>query len=165
VLCEHPTIGPIVRPHTDAHTRGLHTLATEMAVYTAASLEAERFLTALRELIVSQRYILLKIAEQPTNESERSRMIGWQGEDGSLFLLPKLARAAVDIAFGTRGLGDLSEQTLHAQLESLGAIKEKDPGRLTKVQWIAGEKAARRVLHLTADAMKERSSPPEEITA
>jgi DNA primase catalytic core len=155
ILCQHPMIGPCLRDRTDAHAQGLKILAEGMAHNTATSLEATRYLVVLRELLVSERYILLKVTEQPTMESERTRVIGWQAEDGSAYLLPKLARAAVDSVLGPRGLGDLSEQTLHSQLDGLGALQSKQDGRFTTVQWIAGEKAARRVIHIKAEVLKE----------
>jgi hypothetical protein len=163
ILCQHPTIGPVVRDHTDAHAQGLKSLAEGMAHNTAISLEATRYLAVLRELLVSQRYILLNVTDQPTMESERTRVIGWQAEDGSAYLLPKLARAAVDTVLGSRGLGDLSEQTLHSQLDGLGALQSKQDGRFTTVQWIAGEKAVRRVIHIKTAVLKESTDDKDSV--
>jgi hypothetical protein len=149
----HPTLGELAKAYAAAHQAGLEVVGAEMATYTAEALEATRFLATLRELLASQRYLLLKKGENPTTESERDRMLGWRNDDDSVYLLPALARDAVERTLGRDGLGGISEKTLYGQLDALGVLGSKDPGRLTKKIWVAG--ASKRVLHLTTAALNE----------
>lgn len=156
VLTYHPTIGALATHYKQAHLEGLYEVASTMASATAESLEASRYLAVLRELLASQRYILLPKGEAPTNESERDRMLGWKDDDGSVYLLPKLARDAVSRTLGKDGLA-ISDQTLHAQLQALGAIQTTNPGRETKRLKCEGK--AIWTLHLR----KESLVGPEEL--
>jgi hypothetical protein len=153
VMLHHPVIGVLAQRYADAHERGLDALAREMASSTADALEATRFLATLRELLAGERYILLDKDQKPTHEGERERMIGWRDPDGSVYVLPRLAKQAVERTLGLDRQGWVSEKTLYAQLDALGALASKDPERLTKVVWLAS--ASQRVLHLTAAAMRE----------
>jgi Domain of unknown function (DUF3854)/Domain of unknown function (DUF927) len=153
ILQHHPAIGEIAKTYRQAHQVGLEAVAATMASYTAEALEASRYLATLRELIVSQRYLLLKKGESPTNESERDRMLGWRDTDASVYLLPVLAKAAVERTLGRDGLGGVSDKTLYLQLEALGILASKEKGRQTKLLKVGGERY--RTLHLKASVLNE----------
>jgi hypothetical protein len=119
MMLQHPIIGPAVDDYTNDHTKGLQMLMDEMGAYTTESLEASRFLAMLVELLTSERAQLLDFPQAPANESERDRMIGWKHSDSSVYLLPDLAREAVERMMGRESLGGLSDRTLHSQLASL----------------------------------------------
>jgi hypothetical protein len=129
----------------------LNMLMHEMGAYTTESLEASRFLALLIELLTSGRAQLLTYPETPVNEAERERMIGWQNKDGSVYLLPDLAREAVERMIGRESLGALSDRTLHSQLASLKMLKSQDAGRFTVNRKIQGKST--RLLHLTEAAI------------
>ncbi len=150
MLTYHPTLSALAKQYVKAHAEGLNEVASTMASATAESLEASRYLSVLRELLASQRYILLPKGEAPTNESERDRMLGWRDPDGSVYLLPKLARDAVSRTLGKDGLA-ISDQTLHAQLQALGAIQSANPGRETKALKSDGNLI--RTLHLRKECL------------
>ena len=123
-----------------------------MAAYTAESLEAHRFLATLRELLVSERYLLLPRGQRGT-DADRDRLLGWREANG-VYLLPTVSREAVERTLGREALGGISEKTLHMQLDNLGFIAGKAAGRLTRVVTVGAERV--RVLHLIAAALLPR---------
>jgi hypothetical protein len=151
IMQQHPVIGPAIEDYTSDHTTGLTTLMHDMGSYTTESLEASRFLTMLVELLTSQRIQLLNYPNTPTTDNEREHMIGWKQKDGSVYLLPDLAREAIERTMGRDSLGGLSDRTLHSQLASLGLIKSRDQGRFTVNRKIDGKST--RLLHLAAAAI------------
>ena len=145
VLCQHPEIGEIARKHQAAHAAGLAAIAGDMAQRTTAALEAIRFLDVLRELIISERRVL--VPKGGTSSEPPERRIGWKdNSDGSIYLMPDISRAAVEEALRPNGLGALSRTTLYAQLNSLGVIVDHSEGQWTK-PFRAGA-IVQRVLHL-----------------
>jgi hypothetical protein len=153
VMEQHPTIGPVVRDLTEGHQQGLEMLASEMGDGTTEALEARRYLRTLRELLATERHLLLKSTETISFDSQRDRVIGWKLDDETIALLPALARQAVDRALGPHALGDISESTLYTQLESLGYLASRDKDHRTKKMRIGADGQARRVLHLCAKAI------------
>jgi Domain of unknown function (DUF3854) len=154
VLLKHPSIGPVLAPFREAHASGLKAIATEMASYTAEALDATRFLAALKELLASEQAALLPTRGEIPLSSERDRMVGWRDAEGPIYLLSETARKAVEQILGSRGLGDLSDTTLHTQLDGLGLLEAKGKGRLTIVKKIRGK--CERVLCLKPAAIEER---------
>lgn len=151
MLLQHPIIGPAVADYTNDHTKGLRMLMDEMGACTTESMEASRFLAMLVELLTSGRVQLLDYPQTPANDSERDRMIGWKHSDGSVYLLPDLAREAVERTMGRESLGGLSDRTLHSQLASLNMLKSQEPGRFTVNRKIQGKST--RLLHLSGAAL------------
>jgi hypothetical protein len=80
------------------------------------------------------------------------RTLGWECPDGSIYLLPELARREVERVLGPGGLNGISSRTLHEQLSELGLIASHDPGRHTRKIWQAGR--THNVLHLQPDALE-----------
>lgn len=152
VLQHHPQLGDFARRYAQAHADGLVLVAEEMSRLTAEALEANHFLETLIELITSGRSLLLPFCNEPCDE-ERDRFIGWKGRDGTVYLLPELARLAVERVLGAGGLNGLSNATLYGQLASLGLIESCDSGRHTK-NIRSGQGKVIRVLHLKAEALK-----------
>jgi hypothetical protein len=150
VLCAHPSIGPILDAFTDDHQQGLHALATEMGSYTAEALEAHRFLSGLRELLTSQRLKLLPWPQTPGEKDQPERILGWEKDDGSVYLLPDTARQAVEQVLGRESFGYVTDRTIHSQLDSQHALASKDAGRLTVNRKLGGKSI--RLLHLTKEA-------------
>lgn len=158
MLGYHPTLGPIAKRYEKDHAVGLVDVAATMSEATAESLEATRFLMVIRELLASGRYLLLKKGEEPTLDSERTRTIGWHDdeENNSVYLLPAMARQAVEFTIGREGLGSLSDKALYAQLSALGRILGHNAGRETQRLRVGGKSF--RTLHL-------RLSEPEKTDA
>lgn len=152
VLQHHPDLGAFAARHAQTHAAGLTLVAEEMARLTAEALEANRFLETLIELITSGRSLLLPACHEAQDE-ERDRFIGWKDSDNSVYLLPELARLAVERVLGIGGLNGLSNATLYSQLAGLGLIESSDSGRHTKnIRSDQGKVV--RVLHLKADALR-----------
>jgi DNA primase catalytic core len=159
VLTEHPELGKIARRYAKRHTEHLETVATATAQGTSESLEATRFLSALQELVTSNRFYLDRIGEvpdgdtwggAPSRDGRDNRMLGWM-DANTVYLFPELSQKAVSDVLERDGFAKLSARGLHNQLESLGAIADRDPSRFTKVKSIAGQK--HRVLWLKRSAL------------
>ena len=80
------------------------------------------------------------------------RTLGWECPDGSIYLLPELARREVERVLGPGGLNGVSSRTLHEQLSELGMIASRDPGRFTRRVREGGR--LHNVLHLLPDALE-----------
>jgi hypothetical protein len=84
--------------------------------------------------------------------SPPERTLGWECPDGSIYLLPELARREVERVLGPGGLNGISSRTLHEQLSELGMIASRDPGRFTRRVREGGR--LHNVLHLLPDALE-----------
>ena len=80
------------------------------------------------------------------------RVLGWECPDGSIYLLPELARREVERVLGPGGLNGISSRTLHEQLAGLGLIAGRDPGRYTRKIREGGR--THNVLHLLPEALE-----------
>ncbi|HEY1015812.1 MAG TPA: DUF927 domain-containing protein, partial [Herpetosiphonaceae bacterium] len=163
VLVEHPDLGAWATTYADQQTAGLEAIAGTMANYTAESLEASRYVVALRELLGTGRCELLDITSTSTL-IDRDRVIGWRDDDAKMaYLLPGAARQAVDRYLGPGALGGLSEKTLNSQLDGLGMIAVKEAGHFTKPKWI--ERKPQRVLWIKlTDLLGKSSEEPADET-
>ena len=165
--CQHPELRAICKPHEAAHLAGLTLIAEEMGVRTQESSESERFLAALRELVGRDdedqfSYVLIRRDTLPAL-SDRDRLVGWY-DDRGLYLLPGRAREIVEKARGRDYLGNLSDQTLHAQLARQGQIASSEKGRHLQQIRVRGSKP--RVLHLKTTALfPAEPEPPAEPRA
>lgn len=165
VLQQHPQIGAVLQKFSADHAAGLCEVAEQMAGRTAESLEAVRFLLALRELLASGRAVLLprdRTAEQELEQPDR--VLGWDdGDEGGVFILPTVAYKMVEKFLGPGGLGGISSKTLYAQLETLGFYQSKGADRHTVI--IRSALGNHRVLHLKSDALfAAGDGPADEVS-
>lgn len=150
VLMQHPTLGEWAAQYHAAHHAGLQTIVETMTGLTAQSLEANRFIDALREAIGGGRAIIIKdkgiAPENLTDPRETEKVIGWSDGANGIYLLPDVTLTLLKRAVGL-DLGGLSKNTLYAQLDELGMVvsKGKD-NRTAKVVWAGGR--SQRVIHL-----------------
>jgi hypothetical protein len=145
---QHPLIGPLLQKYADAYFEGLKSIGRQMASYTAESLEAQRFVAMLRDLLTTDRAVLINRGAAPGLDSER--MIGWRAEDGGAFLLMRIARALIERCFGKDCLNNISDTTLYSQMKDLGYFI---PGRdKATIQLWEGNKN-QRVIRLTPLAL------------
>jgi hypothetical protein len=169
ILSEHPEIGALARKYREAHMDGLvKIVATTMAEATAEALEATRYIAALKELLATEKAIIIKNWSKTLEPHERDRVIGWSNSTG-IFLLPAVARRAAAILVNDNFNG-ISNLALNKQLDALGLIASKRAGQYTKSKRI-GERVER-VLHLLStafdieeDAAEQRMSDGERIAA
>jgi hypothetical protein len=160
VLCKHPTLGALAERFLLAHKAGLERMASEMAGYTANSLEAQRFINLLTELLASNRLALLPNARSvpPTHQADADRIVGWCGDGenkGTIYLYPSLT---IDLVkrLGNDDLGNVSKNTLYEQLAHLGLIASHDKDKSVKT--VRGASGPQKMLHLTALV------PSEDVT-
>lgn len=157
VLMQHPTLGEWAASHMEAHLQGLqHTVGT-MTNLTGQSLEANRFVDALRESIASGRVLIIKeknvSPETLVDPRDRDRVVGWSDGGKGIYLLPDVTMSMLQRIVGL-DFGGLSKNTLYAQLDELGMIASKSAdGKSTVSQRVGGK--PQRVLHLTGIDLDE----------
>lgn len=167
VISQHPILSQVWS--IAEHTAGLRAIAGAMAISTAESSEAHRFLSILSELFLTGSVICapkgvvladftLTIPGSYNGQHEPDRLIGWKDEKG-YYLLPELARRAVErVRPGV--LNDLSRIALSKQLDVMGAIVGHDDKRLTKkIKDTAG--STHNVLWLCLDLLAGDTSIPD----
>lgn len=125
LLCQHPLIWGTACRYRDEYLASLAAITDQLTSATAESLEANRFLDCLSQLIQSERVQLLPVGERQNSLTHPDRFIGWRDIDDSLFLIPDLTIAKILEIIGKDGLGQISRKALYTQLDSLGAIQSK----------------------------------------
>jgi hypothetical protein len=168
VALRHPSIGPMLSPFVKAYGQGITTIALGMGRHTAQSLEATRYLRALRELLSSGRAVLRsedpavveKWGAKTGTDIERQKLnvIGWSDGSGGAYLFSKIANQAIKLSLGD-DLGGMSENTLYDQLLSLGAIQPGKDGSLI-VKKLGGD--PKRVLHVLPSGLQEKGANDED---
>jgi len=163
MLCEHPQLGVLGKRYLDAHLQGLSDTSLEMSTVTAEALGAGKFVAALKELLTTERAMLLSRdpssqqaeASRDREERNKDRGIGWQDEQG-IYLLVNTARQAVERLLGFDALAKMSMSALYKQLADLGYLAETLSSVtkcFTRVLRMRG--ASTRVLHLRPDAFED----------
>jgi hypothetical protein len=117
---QHPALSALFQCHAEPYFAGLNLIATQMASYTAESLEAARFMSMLRDLLITGQAVLIERGARPGMDGDR--MVGWKDVDGGAFLLMKIARALVERHFGKDCLNAISEKTMYSQMQELGYL-------------------------------------------
>lgn len=136
-------LAPALASHAEAHAEGLSDLAGQMASYGGESREAHRYIEALDQAISSGRAVVKPLGKEPAGY-EAEHFIGWDGSATGkdvLYLLPGPAREAAEEMLAARGagLGGISERSLYAQLEDLGAFRAQGAEHTAKQKWTAGK--------------------------
>jgi primase-polymerase (primpol)-like protein len=163
VLCQHPQIGPVLRPYSADHQAGLLEVASNMAQHTAQAFEANRFLDALRSLLSSGRALLLPTSKDPDTDS-KVWQIGWADEKGEYLNFHTAFEAASQALRHTGGFGNVTEATIKKQLGQLNILirtDENDKNRY-EIQKRVGTKKTR-VLHLRSGTLELSDDDEDEI--
>jgi hypothetical protein len=158
VLCAHPHLGPVFQPYDSQYRAGIQRITGTMAGATAESLAATHYLTVLRQLLVSSRYVIANLDGSGCNlDTDRDRLLGYHAsapKDG-VYLLPDVTRTAVERLIGPDALGGISATALYKQLDDLGYIASKDKNGTLKTARVGREQKATKVLHLRVEALSE----------
>jgi hypothetical protein len=164
LACEHPEIGPILKPHCKALVKTLEAIGGAMGGLTVESLEAERWLSHLRALVASGRAAILDVNEFPATiaaAQATNKLIGYRDGAG-VYVLPTPATAAVVALAGRDAINGISAGTLYKQLVEIGAIASQ--GKVgSVVKRLNGVNT--RVIHLRADILTEDETAPAELVA
>lgn len=147
-----PALAPILSKYRDGFRKGLSLAAKHLSQATAESLEAQRFLSTLRQLIATEQAQLLPIGDEPHDGIDRNKLIGWKDTDGSIFIAPDITLALIYSKLGRTGLNSISPPTLYNQLDMLNALQSKDHERKTKEKRVTPTTRGR-FLHLSASAL------------
>ena len=150
ILLDHPILGAVFAPYSQAHGDGLTQIAVSMATQTAEASEAQQFMAALRELLITGQYKLQPRGVEPS-DLDKDRMLGWHDGAG-VYLLPAISLAAVKRLLGPHALPG-SVQSLYNQMAELKWIATKgNNNETTKILSVASQK--QRVLHLHWSALR-----------
>lgn len=147
IAAQHPLLSKVVSDYIDTHRRGLESIANQMAQRTAESLEGERFLIALNQLLAAKQVVIID-RQMEINDFNADRVIGWKDSDG-YYILPDIAMRHIRDLLGPMALNNLSQHTLIRQLVS----QEIAVGEGLRQLRINGQR--RRVLHLRPGALGE----------
>ena len=162
IATAHPVIGSIIAKQLEQHHAGLLAIAETMAAYTAQSLEASRFLEALRELLSTKQAVLVSddiplVAMGAANASDiethhlQDRVIGWSDAIGGAYLFPDVTRRMVDRLVGD-SLGNISAHALYDQLAELGALATLPKGKPTFMKRLGNRPI--RVFHIKQEFLE-----------
>jgi len=129
ILIKSP-LGDELRSYSDAFGETLLESCLSLAESTIGSNEAERFISGLRELIVTERcHILDGCAPAVDNFGKiipPERIVGWRStNDGNIWLYPEIAKRAVAQLQG-RQAQEIDSRTLYRQLADRGFIETED---------------------------------------
>lgn len=147
---------PVIAPHLKAFEpqfrEGLSECARAMAMMTAETHEATRYLDALREMIASDRAYLCPRLFDPV-EDERRLKLGWFDDKG-VYLIPGVAfEAAVKGMVSQGGLSSMSKNALHRQLADQGHIAGHAQDKYTKHVRTGTQGIVQTVLHLKPESL------------
>lgn len=160
IALTHPRIGPLLNPHTAAHSEGLQRIAHNMSLRTAEALEAQRFLGALRELLATRQLLLLPSQVADPEHTDPKRLLGWF-DDAGCYILPTIAIERVRQLLGP-GNFTISPQALYTQLDGIKAIARKGEDFTTRQKKINGTN--QRVLHLKPEALNTPDADDEDTS-
>jgi len=163
IALQHPVLGELLAPYSQAHGDGLRRIAENMARSTAEALEAVRFLAGLRELLATGQGVLIHRGRKETDVSlhERDRMVGWRDDEG-IYLLPTVALERIRKLLGQQVM-TVSQQVLYSQFDGMKMLASKGKDKVTRPMKMWGE--LYRVLHLVPDALASESEVKEEAAA
>ena len=160
LACEHPQIGPVLRPHREALESTLRTIGKEMGSLTVESLEAHRWLSHVRALAASGRATILHVnasREDVQKAHAANKLIGFSDSNG-VYLLPTPTLAAIKAMAGQDAINGISQQAIGKQLVQIGAIVRTGNDGVAVVKKIDG--TATRVFYLRSDILTDDDPEP-----
>ena len=152
VAAQHPVLGAVLKPYVTKHAEGLQAIAHRMAAATTEGLEAQRFVSAIKEMLGTGRCILYQNANhfKTLPQADRDRVIGWADGNGGAYLYPDLARNAVERTAGVN-LSGMSSTGIYNQLDELGWVNKGKDGKTTVLKKFCNTSG--RFLYLNAAAL------------
>jgi hypothetical protein len=158
IALQHPVLGDLLAPYSQAHGDGLRRIAENMARSTAEALEAVRFLAGLREILATGQATLIDLdSALGATAHERERMVGWKDGEG-IYLLPTVALERVRKVLGPQSI-PVSLQVLYSQFEGLHMVASRGKDKVTRSMRMQGE--VLRVLHLEPSALLTKADENE----
>ena len=160
IALQHPVLGDVLASYQNEHKLALQRMSSVMAQSTVESAEYQRYLGALRELIITKRALLASRSDSDISHQismDPERFIGWIDDEG-IYLLPTVARKLVMSVLEKDGLSGMSNTAIYNQMQEAGVLY---PGKdkTTKVISVGANKY--RVLHLRPLAFSNQEDEPE----
>jgi hypothetical protein len=142
-----PFVAGILAPYTADFNQGLFDAASGMGGYAAQTHEANRYISAVRAMVLSNHGYLAARIQDPDKEDRRV-FLGWE-DDEFVYLQPDNAyREVLEFLRAQNGLNGLGMNTIHRQLEQFGHIAKKDGKNLAARKRIGSDNRVQRVLWL-----------------
>lgn len=163
-LAELPALQSVVCSREGQHRRALYAIGSALGQHTADQLEAQKFLSALAELVSAGRVHLVHRDERGlvVNAPHGVPVVGWRDAE-HICLLPAITRQQIDL-LDKNLLGGLSMNAIYSQLESLELIAKRSTGQTTIAQRGLDGKS-KKVLVLSAAALEPTETLDHEAIA
>lgn len=145
IFCQCPALSGVLSRFTPQLQAALIEAAGGMGNYAAQTHEANRYLSAIRAMLLSNRAYVLD-RTQDADKDDRRAFIGWQDDD-HVYLQPDAAyREVLEFLRNSGGLNGLGMNTIHRQLEQLGHIAKRGKNHIAELKRVGSESQRQRVL-------------------
>lgn len=152
-----PELAEVLSSYKENFEEGIYKLEGRVSQETSEAVEAEKFVESLQEIISSGRGRITRKWEVGKSDT-CTNAIGWQEEDGSVCIYPRMAKDIIRRMNNYEGQ-DLSGKVLYRQLFERGHIyREND--RYTLPRWVNGHTV--RVLVFKPDVLFEMNHEKAE---
>lgn len=158
----HPVFGDVLKPYINSHVTGLKRIAHQMANAASDSQEAERMMSAVRELLSTGACTLANSTQAMDNMvmADRENIVGWRDGDGGAYLFPNIARGKAERLIGDK-LSAMSLNGIGNQLKELGWLASHNPEESTKTKRVGA--VTQKVWHVNAKALGNNQMGQQDL--
>ncbi len=150
IALQCPALSPVLSQFTGDLQNGLIEVAAGMGNYAAQTHEANRYISAVRAMVLSNRGYLLERHQDPDKDDRRA-FLGWMDND-HVYLQPETAyREVLEFLRNQNGLNGLGMNTVHRQLEQMGHIAKRDGKHIAALKRVGADSRAQRLLWISRD--------------
>lgn len=144
-----PYLASTLNRYSHAFDKSLQEISDSMGSYAAQTHEANRYISAVRAMLLSNRAYLVNKARDPDTDDKRV-FLGWK-DDEYVYLQPdNTYREVLEFLRNSNGLNGLGMNTMHRQLDQLKFLARKNPPHLTALKRVGTESKAQRLLWFKA---------------
>lgn len=163
-----PYLEPVLAPYTARLKKGLEECALAMGTYSAQTFEANRYLAAIRSMILSNRGYVVPRYQKPDKEDRRV-FLGWEGTEkpknatdiDCLYADPgTLFTEVLKFLRDAGGLNGVGANTIHKQLDQLGCLAATEGGHFAVKRMVDGSNEKPRVLCIKWQSIFEPEEAP-----
>jgi len=145
-----PALRPVLSEYSSELHKGLMEAAQGMGNYAAQTHEANRYIAAVRAMILSNRAYLQELTKDP-NPEDRRAFLGWE-DSKHVYLQPENTyREVLEFLRQQGGLNGLGMTTIHRQLEQMGHIAKRDGKHIPALKRVGSENQRQRLLWVNRD--------------
>lgn len=150
IALQCPALAPVLSEYSHELQTGLHEAAAGMGNYAAQTHEANRYLAAVRAMLLSNHGYLAHRTKDPAPDDRRA-FLGWEDDD-HVYLQPENTyREVLEFLRNQGGLNGLGITTLHRQLEQMGHIAKRDGKNIAAAKRVGVDSRLQRLLWINRD--------------